>query len=247
VTWYVSLVIALSMGTVRPIGYKHQPTIVGANINGTSGVSSHERFWASLFRHTENVAVVTTNYDILPERGLWHVPRPRVSRPEFHYGSGTEMLAGSGYPSFSNVRPIKAGGRIPLLRLHGSVSWSLEHGRIVHHIGCEPAIQGKAVIVAPVTGKSVPSYVTSIWDKAADALSRSDTWIVIGYSFPTYDETVNGLFVANARHAPHVPILNPDRGVAVRVQHVLPTVAVSSHPGIPDGIDDVLAIFGRAI
>jgi hypothetical protein len=193
-TWYVSLVIALSLGTIKGISYTGQPTIVKTGVNRTSGIPSHERFWTMLFRHTEDVAVVTTNYDILPERGLRNTPRPKLPRPGFHYGSGAEVLKGGGYPSFSHLRPIRAEGRIPLLKLHGSVSWSMDNGQIVHHIDCRPAIQGKAVIVAPVTEKLVPRYLRPIWEKAADALTRSDLWLVIGYSFPSYDETVNQLF-----------------------------------------------------
>ena len=51
-TWYVSLAIALPMGTIREIGYKRQPTIVKTNINRTTGIPSHERFWTTLFRQT---------------------------------------------------------------------------------------------------------------------------------------------------------------------------------------------------
>jgi len=241
-TWYVSLVIALSMGDLRGIGYNDQPTIVKTNINRTSGVPSHERFWTTLFRHTEDVVVVTTNYDILPERGMRNIPRPTLPRPAFHYGFGSERLIGSGAPSFSHLRPIMASGRVPLLKLHGSVSWSIENGRVGHYFDCRPAIQGKALIVAPVTEKSVPRYLKPVWDKAADALSRSDTWIVIGYSFPTYDETVNALFVANARHAPRVHILNPDRNVEARVRGLLPVATVFGYPGLPEGVDDLRRI-----
>jgi hypothetical protein len=238
-TWYVSLVIALSLGTIRPISFTQQRTIIQTNLDRTSGVPSQEHFWTTLFRHTEDVVVVTTNYDILPERGLRNTPRPRRHRPGFHYGFGPEKLMGSGAPSFSHLRPIMASGRVPLLKLHGSVSWSIENGRIGHYFDCRPAIQGKALIVAPVTEKSVPSYLKPIWEKAADALSRSDTWIVIGYSFPTYDETVNGLFLANARHAPHVHILDPDPNVEARVRGLLPAAAVFGYPGLPKGVDDL--------
>ena len=83
-----------------------------------------------------------------------------------------------------------------------------------------------------------------MWDKAARALSQSDTWLVIGYSFPTYDETVNGLMSANANHCTHVHILNPDPTVTVRVKNLLPSATVSGHPGIPQRIDDVATDLG---
>jgi hypothetical protein len=246
-TWYVSLVIALSLGTIRGISYTQQKTIIQTNLNRTSGIPCHEDFWTALFRRTEDITVITTNYDIVAERGLRNTPRPRRHRPGFHYGDGPEKLLGSGAPSFSHVRPIMASGRIPLLKLHGSVSWSIENGAIGHYFDCRPAIQGKALIIAPVTEKVVPPHLERIWEKAADALSRSRTWLMIGYSCPAYDATVNSLLVANARHAPNVHILNPDRSVAARVQHLLPSATVTNHPGIPDGIDDVATILDRGI
>ena len=242
-TWYVSLVIALSLGTIRSISFTQQRTIIQTNLNRTSGIPAHEEFWTLLFRHTEDVAVVTTNYDVVAERGLRNTPRPRRHRPGFHYGFGPERLLGSGAPSFSHIRPIMAAGRIPLLKLHGSVSWSISNGVIGHYFDCRPAIQGRALIIAPVTEKSVPQYLQPIWDKAADALSRSQTWLVIGYSFPTYDKTVNVLLAKNAGHWPAVHVFNPDATVAKRVKALLPgSPVVVSHPGLPEGTSQLSSI-----
>ena len=122
--WYVALVIAIRMGYVRVVGMK--PTIVRHTLNLTSGIDAHEAFWTAVFRRTEDVAVLTTNYDILAERGLRPKPRPRVPRPGFHYGDGHEQLEGGGYPSYAHIQRIRAEGKIPLLKLHGSVSWALK-------------------------------------------------------------------------------------------------------------------------
>jgi len=105
-TWYVALVIAMHMGYVRVVGRK--PTIVRHTLNLTSGIKAHEEFWTAVFRRTEDVAVVTTNYDILAERGLRPKPRPRVPRPGFHYGDGPEQLEGVDIlptPIFSALEP----------------------------------------------------------------------------------------------------------------------------------------------
>src|SRR5437764_4116425 len=90
--WFVGLRIALEMGKVEMVGM--QPTVARHNIDRTTGVTSHENFWRALFRLSDDVAVITTNYDILCERGLRIKPRPRIRRPGFNYGSGREMLAG---------------------------------------------------------------------------------------------------------------------------------------------------------
>ncbi|MCH8021342.1 hypothetical protein IH785_15970 [candidate division KSB1 bacterium] len=94
--WHVALVIALEMGRVEYVGMNR--TITRHNIDRTTQIEAHEAFWSTFFRRTYDVAVITTNYDILPERGLRHEPRPRVPRPGFHYGNGVEELAGGGYP-----------------------------------------------------------------------------------------------------------------------------------------------------
>lgn len=122
--WFVGLVIALEMGRVEPVGANL--TITRHNLDRTTSIPEHESFWTAIFKRRADVAVLTTNYDVLPERGIRHEPRPRVSRPGFHYGFGPETLAGGGYPSYSHLQKIATAGSVPLLKLHGSISWSLE-------------------------------------------------------------------------------------------------------------------------
>jgi hypothetical protein len=92
--WYVGLVIALAMGRVELVGMT--PTVTRHNLDRTTSVPIHEALWATIFRRTQEVAVITTNYDILPERGIRIGHRPRIHRPGFHYGWGPEPLAGGG-------------------------------------------------------------------------------------------------------------------------------------------------------
>src|SRR5262249_44487649 len=124
--WYVGLVIALPMGRVELVGMN--PMITRHNLNRTTGVQAHEAFWSAIFRRTEDISVITTNYDILPERGIRHTRRPRVPRPGFHYGWGPEPLEGGGYPSYSHIQKISAAGSVPIHKLHGSISWSHRDG-----------------------------------------------------------------------------------------------------------------------
>ena len=242
-TWYVALVIALRMGYVRIVGGK--PTIVRHTLNITSGIETHEAFWTTIFRRTADVTVLTTNYDILAERGLRPRPRPRVPRPGFHYGRGPEQLEGSGYPSYAHIQRIKAQGTIPLLKLHGSVSWTIQNNQIIRYHDCRPAIRGDAAIVAPITEKRVPNVFRPIWESAASSLAKSDTWIIVGYSFPTYDIAINELFRSNADHRPRVHILNPDGEVADRVRFLLPNADISSHFGLPEALVDLPKVLDR--
>jgi hypothetical protein len=127
-------------------------------------------------------------------------------------------------------------------RASTSMSWTLKGNLIVRYHDCRPAIRGDAIIVAPATKKSVPEVFRPIWDRAASALAESDTWIVIGYSFPSYDLAINELFRSNASHRPHIHVLNPDRQVADRVRPLLHPAIVHEHAGLPEALADLAEI-----
>ena len=181
--WFVSLVIASKMGELRWIG--GQLRLAGHHIEKRSPAAL-EQFWTTLFRIQPDISVITTNYDILAERGLRTAPRPRVPRPGFNYGFGYESLAGRSL----ETRRSYIVGRVPLLKLHGSVSWSLERGQLVKYHDCRPAIRGDAAIVAPIVGKTIPRHLQRTWQVARSCLANASTWVVIGYSLPPYDELV---------------------------------------------------------
>jgi hypothetical protein len=207
------------MGRVEYVGQNR--TTTRHNINRTTGIDTqgidtHEMFWSSIFRHTCDVGVITTNYDILPERGLRHVPRPRLPRPGFNYGNGPVELEGGGYPSYTHIREIVASGSVPILKLHGSVSWSFRNGKLIQYHDCRPAIRGDAAIVAPVTSKTLPNYLNRTWELAGKILSSASIWIVVGYSLPDYDLLVRQLLQINSTHGPEVHIFDPNREVIER-------------------------------
>jgi len=242
--WYVSLVIALEMGKVEYVGRNR--TITRHNINRTTQIETHESFWSTIFRRTYDVGVITTNYDVLPERGLRHKPRPRVPRPGFHYGIGTEKLAGGGYPSYTHIQKITISGSVPILKLHGSVSWSFRDGKLIRYHNCRPAIRGNAAIVAPVTAKSLPNYLNSIWEKAAEVLSSSATWIIVGYSMPDYDKLVRQLLVNNSYHQPEIHVFDPSPSVSKRYQALLPAATIHPYQGLPNGLEALESIVRKA-
>lgn len=232
--WYVSLVIALRMGELREISFRRQPQLTKQNLTRRS-VSAHEEFWTAIFTRTSLLAVITTNYEILAERGMRNQPRPRVPRPGFHYGAGDSVLEGGDYPSFSHLRPNMASGRVPLLKLHGSVSWANHGGRIVHYYDCRPALRGDAVIVAPVRGKQPLPVLDPIWQRAKAAVSQAERIVVVGYSLPSYDDQVVELL----KHSPkgcEFRLLDPSKQLAKRYEESLAR-RVIQHPGLPHGTD----------
>lgn len=233
---YVGLVIALRMGELREISFRRQTQLTKHDLM-RRGIPIHEAFWKTLFAQVSPIAVVTTNYDILAERGMRHQPRPRISRPGFNYGTGDGHLEGRGYPSYAHLRPITACGTIPLLKLHGSVSWCNLGDRIAPYWDCRPAIRGDALIVAPTRDKQPPKVLSEIWDLARRAISRAERVLVVGYSLPTYDGQVLELL----RQSPpdcRFEIFDPAPGLDARYAQLLHRQAIQ-HPGLPDGVQSL--------
>jgi len=242
---FVALRIALPMGKIEYVGGRG-PTLTRHNVNRTTGIPSHEHFWTSIFSRTTDVAVLTTNYDILPERGIRHVPRLRVHRPGFHYGAGPERLAGGGYLSYAHIQEIAVSGRVPLYKLHGSISWSVRDGLLVKYHDCRPAVRGDAAIVAPITEKRLPQFLDPIWRGAASCLAASRLWIVAGYSLPSYDLAVRRLLRDNAVHNPHIHVFDPRPEVAAAFSDLLPGSPVRPHGGVPSGLQELEMVVASA-
>lgn len=236
VVWYVALAITMPLCKIELVGFRKSVTITKQNIDRTSGIEYHERFWTSIFTKTYDVSVITTNYDILPERGLRHQARPKAHRPGFNYGFSNEELLGRGYPSYAHIRPIKISGSVPLLKLHGSISWSFEKGNLLHYQDCRPAIRGNAAILAPITEKSPPSFLKPLWEIAAQKLASSNKWIIVGYSLPSYDRAIQELLQQNSNHKPEIHIFDPNKTVSSSFAKLLPNSNINWHPGLPAGI-----------
>lgn len=243
--WYVGLVIAINMGRVETVGMN--PTITRHNLDRTTGVLTHESFWSSIFQKTQDICVLTTNYDILAERGIRIAPRPRVPRPGFHYGWGPEELEGGGYPSYTHIQKAVIAGSVPIFKLHGSISWSYRDHQLMRYIDCRPAIRGDAAILAPVTAKALPNYLEPIWVNAKRALESSHTWLIVGYSLPEYDKLVRELFSQAASNELEVHIFNPNPDVASRFRVLLGDRTIVLHKGLPAGLDDLDAILKARI
>ena len=234
--WYVALAVTLQTPGVRVRGIR--PTVVGQSLAQTCRVEIHNEFWSAIFEREQNVSVLTTNYDILAEQGLRPRPMPRSLRPGFHYGIGAEQLKGS-VPGVLHSQVIEVMGNVPLLKLHGSVSWAYGTQGIERFHDCRPAIRGDAAIIAPVTEKSVPSEFEVIWRIAERVLCESHIWIVVGYSFPEYDEAVNKLLKKNSEHEPRIHIVNPNIDVALSAKRLLPRADIYAHPGLPEALNDL--------
>ena len=132
---------------------------------------------------------------------------------------------------------------MPLLKLHGSISWSVRHGELVKYHDCRPAIRGDAAIVAPILKKTVPRYLRPIWTAAADA---SPTRGPGSWSDTAFLPTTKQFVPSSERRAhgtrPFTCSTRTPRS-ASRFRDL--TRNVRSHPGLPVGFDELRALLKR--
>jgi hypothetical protein len=212
-------------------------------------VPRHDAFWGVLLSNFQISAVVTTNYDLLIERGLRHRPTQRPRRPGFYYGGlrRPQILKGTALP-FSVAkaeRQIELIGSIPLYKLHGSLNWGLSHGLLSLYQDNRPAFRhgGDTQIIPPIFEKEAPSWLRNVWDEAKHALASCSTWIVCGYSLPVYDHLVIQLFAdaAERRQLNEIIILDPNsQNLEERWKGIAPNTAIRTLPGIPEGLSHLV-------
>jgi hypothetical protein len=128
----------------------------------------------------EKLGIITTNYDLLLEYAL--------GTKLFNYGLFGESLIGRGpYPVSQWKNPVTLKGKIPLLKLHGSLSWGID-GK--HYTDGRRGITGNALIIAPTPEKTPPLLLKSIWDLSKEILKETNLLIVFGFAFNPYDEAI---------------------------------------------------------
>jgi hypothetical protein len=134
-------------------------------------------------------------------------------------------------------------GSIPVFKLHGSLNWSLTDDRIGVYQDMRPAYRhgGTAAIVPPIPEKLVPPWLDSIWRGAAKSLSRSNIWIVCGYSAPAYDtEVLRLLREAGTSRPLTIFLLSPDSAdLHGKWIGILPQAQIACLPGLPQGIEQL--------
>ena len=102
---------------------------------------------------------------------------------------------------------------------------------------------GTAAIIPTVPEKSVPDWLETVWDKAANALRRGDVWIICGYSAPSYDLEVMRLLTTAAADRPiKVLLMSPDSDTLQdRWRAIAPGAEIVALPGLPAGIQPLAA------
>lgn len=152
--------------------------------------------------------VITFNYDLLVEQGLW---KKGLWSPSNGYGVGKiqkqeKIESGNLYES-----------KVIVIKPHGSVNWAVPYGNwqqeieiyTIHPFTSAPLFEGlRAQSNRPAYGYSrtshivLPTYMKSIkyyWESqllraACEAVSKADEIFILGYSFPEADAMASFIF-----------------------------------------------------
>jgi hypothetical protein len=210
--------------------------------------SDHADFWR-LLRRGDSLSVVTFNYDILAEHGLVDVVG-ETARPAFYYGGFTyrqHVQRMIGLASERRSESFALGLEVPLYKLHGSVNWAWEpHSETIKiHDDVRAAFRsersGIPAIVPPIEEKQLPREFTTIWTAAERDLSKSERWIVCGYSAPAYDLAARALLARSAAAGPpkRVELIDPRASELVEVWSLPGVDEVRPHASLRQAVLDL--------
>lgn len=170
-----------------------------------------KRFLRWLLRDHKNTGMITTNYDIEVDMGVFSALGKKgdlQNRIDFAFDwrepSGDCLYRRPHHPDFR------------LYKLHGSLSWLRcdvcehtyinLHGPIAHHAFKQKPRPANScdcghhilslVLVAPSIVRDIRnSDILFTWKNALEWLRRADDWYIIGYSFPAEDLAIRSMFI----------------------------------------------------
>jgi hypothetical protein len=181
------------------------------NIPGV--VKAHKfflRFYLSL------VGIITTNYDMIVEYAL--------GTKGFNYGVRNQTLTGRGaYPVSQWRNPVTLKGKVPLAKIHGSISWDEN----AFYTNGRRGLTGHALIVAPTAEKQPPESLKSVWDLAERILQRASCLVVFGFAFNPYDEAVLNLLKCGGSNLKSILLIDIEPKIE-RVRQLWPDIMITS-------------------
>jgi hypothetical protein len=216
----------------------------GARVTFPFHCTSHSAFWREITGNASHVAAVTTNFDILIERGLRHKRMRRVFGPGFYYGGipKPQLLRGTFLPWADYGSHLELEGAIPIYKLHGSLNWSRAGEGLELFQDLRPAFRGggDAAIIPPVPEKEIPTWLRLVWASAEEELGRATVWIICGYSLPAYDTAIVELLsrAAKAGNLRRILVLDPYApDICCRYSAIVQNVQVVPLDGLPAGVN----------
>lgn len=207
--------------------------------------AAHGEFWRFVLNRFQLKAVVTTNYDILVERGLRHRRIKDSSSPGIYYGGlpRPQVLQGHARVGTNRnaERNVELAGSIPVFKLHGSLNWATEGTAIQLYLDLRPSFRygGQAAIIPPLPHKRIPRWLHQVWSCAQCCLESSDVWLVCGYSLPEYDLAIRDILATAAKRTSleEIILLDPTASTLTRRwQALAPGAELTAMAGLPHGI-----------
>ena len=196
--WYVTRRLSEPFFDGRAIG-RQTYMIDDSKSSFLPGVVNARRYLNSIPQQRLS-GILTTNYDLLIEHAL--------TTKRFHYGRSGERLLGRGKNLFfpwQGAHP-ELTGRLPLAKLHGSLSWDREY----RYTDGRAGIMGNALIVPPLPEKKPPSELVDVWRLAEQILSQSESLTVFGFAFNKYDVAILNLLRRCGKQLRRVEVIDVD-------------------------------------
>jgi hypothetical protein len=183
--------------------------------------------------------VITFNYDVAADLALTLVGLP---------------------PWYGFTNEERRGDAVPLLKLHGSISWAvgengierLSVGKILQETPCEmmdaglvtwpisPNLRGREPVIVPPTWNKSDSHksVADVWSAAANELSNAENIFVIGYSMPLTDAFFRHLYALGTVGTTTLRrfwVFNPNQEIKPRFRDLLGPAAEERFEFNPGG------------
>jgi len=174
----------------------------GDHVRKQGQIPLQYRLFLNAISKANLLGIVTTNYDIVVEKLLGPLASGRLGG--FNYGMLGEQLVGRhALSSQWSYGPITVTGKVPLLKLHGSLNWELSaEGTVVKYVNCRPSrgrgYQRYQALLLPPGGSAMFDALRPTWDHAREVFSNSEVWVFCGYSLPEYDLPIRDLLAQSA-------------------------------------------------
>jgi SIR2-like domain len=208
-TTFLALRLSASHWTVG--GARETKWGVGDHVRKQRTIPGPYREFLQGIRKSFLVGILTTNYDLVLEKILGPESSGRLGG--FKYCDGQESPTGRHRLSSRwTFGPVTITGRVPLLKLHGSLNWAVESDdKIIKYIDARPS-RGRrySPLIVPPEGSERRRLLDEVWCNARRVFREANVWLFCGYSLPDYDDDVRQLISANATRDQSVIVMDQE-------------------------------------
>jgi hypothetical protein len=221
--------IKFSGAIVRAFRYKHDEFKISRRERTEKEKEANKLYWEFCEILEEGDTVISFNYDLLVEMGLW-----QQNKWTFLDGHGfkkdIEDFRSEITKIYSEDKPTKS--KVRILKLHGSLGWfrkkftdeivfgempdSFEDyfGEFFEKGDPSPAVsydEGSTLIEPSYIKQFDNPYLIDIWKQAINAIISANEIVIIGYSLPPADSASQLLLATSVRisNASKITVIDP--------------------------------------